>query len=170
MHNILVINPGSTSTKIALFADNQKLWQEDLTHTEEDLRQCPTIFSQLPLRLRAVEAVLAQHELQLDSLSCIAARGGLIPSVPAGAFEVTPAMLEILEHHPVNHHASNLGAAIAYALAQRVHIKAYIYDPVTVDEMIDLVRITGQKEIRRFGHGHNLNMRSAALQIGRAHV
>ena len=132
-------------------------------HTDEELRQYPAIFSQLSMRLHAVETVIAQHGLSLQSLCCIAARGGLLPPVPADAFEVNPAMLDTLEHHPVNQHASYLGAPIAYALAQRAHLKAYIYDPVTVDEMIDLLRIAGQREIRHFGQRHNLNIRSAAL-------
>lgn len=76
-------------------------------------------------------------------------------------------MIHVLRDRPMNHHASNLGAAIAYRIAQPLGIPAYIYDPVTVDEMIDVVRITGLKEVLQFGQGHNLNMRAAALEYCR---
>lgn len=164
MRKILVINPGSTSTKIALYEEAEKKWQENIEHPAEDLRNFSTIFSQKSFRISVVEDCCKKHGLRACELSCVMSRGGLLPPVHAGAFEVTEDMLDVLENHPVNEHASNLGAAIAYKIAKEAGIKAYIYDPVTVDEMIDLVRITGIKEIKRFGQGHNLNMRAAALK------
>ena len=103
----------------------------------------------------------------MDALSAVVSRGGLLGRVSAGAYEVNDAMVEVLRERPVNHHASNLGAAIALGIARQAGVSAYIYDPVTVDEMIDLVRITGLKEVERFGQGHNLNMRAAALRLCR---
>jgi butyrate kinase len=161
---ILVINPGSTSTKIAVYAGEQQLWQENIEHSATELTPFKVIYDQLPMRLALVRNILQQRGLAVEELQAVAARGGLLPPLAAGAYEVNPHMLDILENHAVNQHASNLAAGIAYAIAQPLGIKAYVYDPVTVDEMIDLVRITGLKEIKRHGQGHNLNMRAAALR------
>lgn len=164
MSRILVINPGSKSTKIAMYEDHSQLWQQDIEHDAEEINSYATIYSQLDMRAEAVTGALRQHNEKLEDLTCIMSRGGLLPPLPSGAYEVNEEMLDVLEHRPINHHASNLGAAIAYRLAVPLGIKAYIYDPVTVDEMIEIARITGIKQIRRHGQGHNLNMRAAALK------
>ncbi|MBR4395174.1 MAG: butyrate kinase [Eubacteriaceae bacterium] len=161
---ILVLNPGSSSTKIAVYEDTRQLWQEDVKHDTNALLGYPTIFSQIPYRLPIVLETLEKHGQPLEGLACVMSRGGLLPPVSSGAYEVNDEMLDVLEHRPMNHHASNLGAAIALKIARPLGIKAYIYDPVTVDEMTDVVRITGLKEIRRYGQGHNLNMRSMAIR------
>ena len=174
MQKILVINPGSTSTKIAVYDAHQQLWQEDIVHDGAALRAYPTIFAQREFRLPLVIETYQNHGDKLDKLACVMSRGGLLPPLASGAYEINECMLDVLEHRPMNHHASNLGAAIAFEIAKPLGIRAYIYDPVTVDEMIDLVRITGLKEIRRHGQGHNLNMRAAALkycrETGKAYV
>lgn len=164
---LLVINPGSTSTKIAMYAGREPVWQQNIEHDAKGLEGYASIYAQLDLRLAAVLDAMVQHGDLPEELEAVVARGGLLPPLASGAYEVNPAMLDVLEHRPVNHHASNLGAAIAYRIAKPLGVKAYIYDPVTVDEMIDLVRITGLKEIRRHGQGHNLNMRAAALRFCR---
>lgn len=163
MKKILVINPGSTSTKIALFDENRLLWQQNIEHDAADLANYPTIFSQCAMRTEAVLRIMKENGEAPSGLSAVSARGGLLPPVHAGVYLVNPQMLDVLEHRPVNHHASNLGAAIAYAIAKPLGIPAFICDPVTLDEMNDLVRITGRPEIIRHGRGHNLNMRAAAL-------
>ncbi len=170
MQKILVINPGSTSTKIAVYDAQTQLWQEDIVHDAAALRNYPTIYSQMPFRLPLVVETYLSHGDKLEELACVMSRGGLLPPLSSGAYEINEIMLDVLEHRPMNHHASNLGAAIAYEIAKPLGIHAYIYDPVTVDEMIDLVRITGLKEIRRHGQGHNLNMRAAALKYCRQHA
>jgi len=167
MQKILVINPGSTSTKIAVYDAHQQLWQEDIIHDGAALHAYPTIFAQKEFRLPLVIETYQNHGDKLEELACVMSRGGLLPPLASGAYEINECMLDVLEHRPMNHHASNLGAAIAYEIATPLGIRAYIYDPVTVDEMIDLVRITGLKEIRRHGQGHNLNMRAAALKYCR---
>lgn len=166
---ILILNPGSTSTKIAMYRKTEKLWQENIEHDPEETKKYATIYGQLDMRLCMILDSVKQHGDALEELGCVMSRGGLLPPLASGAYEVNPEMLDVLEHRPVNHHASNLGAAIAYRIAQPLGIKAYIYDPVTVDEMIDLVRITGLKEVKRHGQGHNLNMRAAALRYCREH-
>ncbi len=159
---ILVVNPGSTSTKIAVYDGRTQRWQQNIEHDAKTVASFPTIFAQLSWRADTVREALSAHDTALSSLAAIMARGGLLPPLDGGAYRVNDAMLDVLEHRPMNHHASNLGAAIADMLGREAGVPAYIYDPVTVDEMIDLVRITGLKEIRRHGQGHNLNMRAAA--------
>lgn len=161
---ILVINPGSTSTKIAMYDGKDQLWQENIEHDAAALARFESIFGQLPMRLALVREAVKAHGDRLEELAAVSARGGLLPPVSAGAYEVNELMLDVLENRPQLLHASNLGAAIAYNIANPLGIKAYIYDPVTVDEMMDIVRITGLKEVRRAGRGHNLNMRAAALK------
>ncbi len=165
MKKILVINPGSTSTKIALYRDNEESWMESIEHSSEELKEYKTIYDQVDMRYELVIKIMKERGEDVESLSGIVARGGLLPPVAAGAYEVNEHMLEVLKNRPINHHASNLGAAIAYKIGTPLGIKSYIYDPVTVDEMIDIVRITGIKEIKRHGQGHNLNMRAAALRF-----
>lgn len=164
---LLVINPGSTSTKIALYREEAQVWQQNIEHSAEELSKYPTIYCQLDMRVDTVLEAMKLHGDRPEELEAVVARGGLLPPLESGAYEVNEEMLDVLEHRPVNHHASNLGAAIAYRISKPLGIKSYIYDPVTVDEMIELVRITGLKEIRRHGQGHNLNMRAAALRFCR---
>lgn len=164
---ILVINPGSTSTKIAWYSGAQQLWGENIEHDPAEIKKYPVIYDQLEMRTALVLRTIAQKGGSLVRLSAVVARGGLLGRVSAGAYEVNDAMVEVLRERPVNHHASNLGAAIALRIARKAGVRAYIYDPVTVDEMTDLVRLTGLKEVERFGQGHNLNMRAAALRLCR---
>jgi len=166
-NKLLVINPGSTSTKIAVYDGTELKWQENIEHNPKDLARYPAIYSQLDMRLSLVLKILESRGEPGDDFAAVVGRGGLLPPVSAGAYEVNEAMLDVLEHRPVNHHASNLGAALAYGIAKPRNIKAYIYDPVTVDEMAEIARITGLKEVMRHGQGHNLNMRAAALRFCR---
>lgn len=165
MKEILVINPGSTSTKIAWYCGSEKKWGENIEHDPAQIKAYAAIYDQLEMRTRLVLDTVAAKGEALSQLAAVVSRGGLLGRVRAGAYEVNDTMVEILRQRPVNHHASNLGAAIALQIARAAKVKAYIYDPVTVDEMIDLVRVTGLKEVERFGQGHNLNMRAAALRL-----
>lgn len=167
MRQVLVINPGSTSTKITWYCDEQKKWGENIEHDPAQIKTYAVIYDQLAMRTDLIRRTAAEKGEELAALDAVVSRGGLLGQVRAGAYEVNDAMVEVLRERPVNHHASNLGAAIALSIAREAGVKAYIYDPVTVDEMIDLVRITGLKEVERFGQGHNLNMRAAALRLCR---
>lgn len=165
MSKVLVINPGSTSTKLALYEDITVLWQENIAHDKEELRQFSSMFAQIPFRYELICRAMKAHGNSFTELSCVMSRGGLLPPLASGAYRVNEEMIDVLEHNPVNHHASNLGAPLGYKIAEPLGIPAYIYDPVTVDEMIDVVRVTGLKEILRHGQGHNLNMRATALRF-----
>jgi butyrate kinase len=166
-YRILVINPGSTSTKIAVYLNEEQQWIESIDHTLEELKAYATIYDQLEMRKNLIRAALTKHDEALESFSAIVGRGGALPPVKTGAYEVNEKMVDTLKNHPVDQHASNLGAGIAYSLAQEVGIKAYIYDAITVDEMTDVNKITGIKGIRVPAKGHNLNTRAAALKLCR---
>ena len=162
---ILVINPGSTSTKIAVFQGEKALLQKTIRHSGEELAPFGAIMDQAPFRLRCVEEALAGFDL--TRLDAVCARGGMLPACPSGAFAVDQDMIGYLSAITQGAHASNLGCAIAYDIANEAGVKAYIYDPVTVDELVELVRLTGLKDVRRVGQAHNLNMRAAAMKVCR---
>ncbi|NLJ80631.1 MAG: butyrate kinase [Firmicutes bacterium] len=164
---ILVINPGSTSTKAAIYDDETALFVEAVEHSQEELAQYAEIRDQFSLRKETILSLLAAQNVNLKSVTAIVARGGLLPPVKAGAYRVNEDMVYQLKYEPQNEHASNLGAVIAHELATELGIEAYVYDSVTVDELEPIARITGLPEMERKGMGHNLNMRASALKYAR---
>lgn len=164
---ILVINPGSTSTKVAVYEGDQEKWVESISHSLEELKAYKEVFDQLDMRKGLIRSCMENHGDSLDSLAAIVSRGGCMPPVSAGAYEVNDYMVECLHYRPMDQHASNVGAAIALDLAREVGIKAYTYDALTVDEMDEINTITGLKGVRRPARGHNLNTRAAALKLCR---
>ncbi len=164
---ILAINPGSTSTKIALYANERELWKETLEHSSEELGRYAYVGEQYPMRKTAVLTFLATHQFEPRKLSAVVGRGGLLPPVASGAYRVNETMVARLRNDPVAEHASNLGATIAYDIAEEIGIAAYIYDSVAVDELQEIARITGWPKIPRISLIHALNMRAAAIKIAR---
>lgn len=164
---ILVINPGSTSTKIAVYENEHEVWTCSILHSTEDLLNYHRLFDQLIMRYEKIIDTITNHDIPMTDLSAVVGRGGLLPPVKAGAYRVNRDMLVQLEKAPILEHAANLGAPLAFRVGEQLGIPAFVYDPVTVDEMIDVVRITGLKSIKRIGKGHNLNMRAAALRFAR---
>lgn len=167
-NKILVINPGSTSTKIAVYNDEIEIFEQSITHKQEELDNYDEIYDQYEMRKQLILLTLKNKNIQLDSLDAIAARGGLLPPAEAGAYEVNDDMVYQLRYHPQNEHASNLGAIIADSISKQLGIKSYIYDPVTVDELEPIAKITGLPEMERKGMGHNLNMRAAAIKYSQS--
>ena len=162
MEKILVLNPGSTSTKIAVYEDENPVFVESIEHSAEETGRFEEIFDQYEFRKDTITDCLKRHDVELKSLTAIVSRGGLLPPVSAGAYKINEDMCWQLKNNPQNEHPSNLGAPIAYSFSQELGIPAFVYDGVTVDEMIPLTKITGLKELRRKALGHNLNMRAAA--------
>lgn len=169
MEKLLVINPGSTSTKIAYFEGNSRIWQEDIPHSREQLASFDSVTDQLDMRYGLVADAMAAHGVRAEDLTALAARGGTIAPLRSGAYEVNDAMTDVILHHPQDQHASLLGALIARKIADSAGLKAYIYDAVTVDELDDICHITGLPSVRRVGQGHHLNMRAAALKYCAEH-
>lgn len=167
MEKILVINPGSTSTKIAFFEGNTQIWKESIDHAREELAQYDAIVDQMDMRYELVVKAMERHGVHLKDLTAVASRGGTIAPLHSGAYEVNDKMVEVIRTNPQDQHASLLGALIAYKMAGEVGIKAYIYDAVTVDELLPVCHVTGLPQIRRVGQGHHLNMRAAALKYCR---
>lgn len=160
--NLLVINPGSTSTKLSIFENGKEVERKELSHPAEELGAYEKATDQAPLRAKAVEAFLSEIGYDLKKLTAIACRGGSLPPIRMGAYEVNEEMIDVLCNRPIGQHASSTAAIIGYNLAQRLGIKAYIYDGNTADEMDDLPRITGCPLVPKWSMGHFLNTKAVA--------
>ncbi len=167
MERILVLNPGSTSTKIAVYQGEQPLFVKNILHTPQELAPFAHVVDEYDFRREVVLQVLAEHGVAVESLNAVVSRGGVLAPIHAGAYAVNEDMLWQLRYRPLNEHASNVGAMIAHAIAQPLGIPAYIYDGITVDELLPVLRITGVSGMRRKGVGHNLNTRAAAMRYAR---
>lgn len=168
MFKILVINPGSTSTKIAYYEEGEEKYKANLEHLAEELSGFSSIYDQLPVRKRAVMQVLEQWAVSLGDLDIIMARGGLIKAISSGIYEVNEAMREDLRQGVSGHHASNLGGLLAHELALVGGLSAYIADPVVVDEMEDIARFSGHPKLSRTSIFHALNHKSIARSYARS--
>ncbi len=175
MHRVLVINPGSTSTKVAVYDDEQPLFVETLRHSSEELAAFAHPRDQYDFRLAIVLNLLAECRVPLASLAATVGRGGLVGPVRSGTYLVNQKMLaELLSPRKEREHASNLGAPVAYEIAGRAGVPAFIVDPVSVDEFDDIARISGLPEIERKSLSHALNVkavsRRAAQDLGRPYA
>ena len=159
---ILAINPGSTSTKVALYEGETEVFSETVEHAREELAAFPTVIAQYAYRRAAVDALLAKHGVADLPLAAVAGRGGLLPPMPGGAWRITPAMLETLAQARYGEHPCNLGAPLAQDYATRWGVAAYIVDPPVTDEMDEVARISGLPALPRRSVFHALSQRSAA--------
>lgn len=164
---ILVVNPGSTSTKIALFEDEAQRDSASLAHPADTLGRYNRVADQLPFRLAAVEAFMAGRNIRPASLDAVVGRGGLLRPLAGGTYAVDDRMAEDLRSAVEGEHASNLGGLIARAIADRAGVPAYIVDPVVVDELDEVARLTGLPEFRRRSIFHALNQKAVAREAGR---
>jgi butyrate kinase len=172
---LFVINPGSTSTKAALFRGDVCLFERGIKHAAADLQQPGGIVGQLAFRLAAVRAILAEAAstatIEPTAISAFVGRGGLVHNVPGGVYGVNATMLSDLRQARFGEHACNLGALIAQQLAAEYGKKAYIADPPPVDEMNGLARYSGAPQFRRKSVFHALNQkaiaRKAAAELGK---
>lgn len=156
---ILVINPGSTSTKLAVFRDEYCEKERTIYHREGGLE----ILEELPERLADIRSWISQEGL--EDFDAIVARGGLLKPIPSGTFRVNERMLEDLRLRPQAHHASNLGAFIADAFSKEWKVPAFIVDPVSVDEFNPLARYSGLPELPRRALSHALNIKAVARDV-----
>lgn len=163
---ILAINPGSTSTKLAVFRDDQQLFDASLSHSTSELGQFARIIDQEDFRTRLVLNFLKENDFNTGTLTAVVGRGGLLPPLESGTYRVNSEMVQYLRESNWEH-ASNLGALIAVAIARPAGIPAFIVDPVVVDEMQDLARVTGIPEIKRVSILHALNQKAAAREAAR---
>ena len=172
-YKILSINPGSTSTKVALYEDENEVFTESITHTAEDLDKFEDILAQTGYRADAVCSVLFKYGVKLEELSAVTCRGGLLPHMSGGGYLVTDGMEEAIFSGEASPHASNLGALLARWIAGPLGINAYIYDAPTANEFPDIAAVTGMPDVRRESLCHALNMkavsRKVATKYGRAY-
>ena len=166
-YRILVINPGSTSTKMGVFDGENCVFQETLRHSADELAPFSHVMEQVDFRRALVEKVLEEKHIAPETLNAVCARGGQIPPCPSGAFVVDKQMCDYLYGVKEAAHASNLGAVIALHIAETQGIPAYVYDPVAVDEMTPMTRITGMPMLQRHMLGHALNCRAMAIRCAK---
>ena len=160
-YKILAINPGSTSTKAALYEDDKPVVELTLRHSVEEIGQFANIIDQMGWRRDLILQALDEKGYKVEELSAVIGRGGLVKPIEGGVYEVN----DVLKHdliHTERHHASNLGGLIADEIARVAGVKAYIADPVVVDEMIPEARYTGIPECPRVSIFHALNQKATA--------
>lgn len=163
MYRVLAINPGSTSTKVAVYQGEQPLFVETLRHSSREISAFPHILDQYEFRLETVLDLLRDKEISLASLSAVVGRGGLLGPIPSGTYRVNKKMVaELCQRNKEREHASNLGALLAHEIAGQIAVSAFIVDPVCVDEFDDLARISGLPEIERKSLSHALNLKAMA--------
>ena len=166
-YRVLAINPGSTSTKIAVFDDTESVFIETLRHDAKKIAEFEGIIEQYEFRKELVLNALNKNNVKLSSIEAIVGRGGLVKSISSGTYKINESMLKDLKDPNLwgRIHASNLGAFITKSIADETGIPAFIVDPVTVDEFEDIARISGCPEIERQSLLHALNLRYCGISI-----
>ncbi len=160
---ILVINPGSTSTKVALYKNENVFAEKTLRHSAEELSQYKNIIDQKDTRKRLIKDFLDEYHMTIDMIDIFVGRGGILkPLKQSGTYLVNDEMISDLSQAKYGQHASNLGAIIAYEYAKEYDKPAFIVDPVCIDEMNDIARISGLKGIERQSTYHALNQKAVA--------
>lgn len=162
---ILAINPGSTSTKIAVYDNENEVFETTLRHSTEEISKYETIFDQYDFRKDVILNALDENSINLSKLDAVVGRGGLLKPIAGGTYLVDEKMLEDLKVGVLGEHASNLGGVLAYEIATNLNIPSYIVDPVVVDEMDDVARISGMPELERKSIFHALNQKAVARRL-----
>ena len=166
---VLVLNPGSISTKFGVYTQNGAEWVHTIRHGDEEIarfRGQPMV-ARLEYRSGLVEQALAEAGYTMRRFAAVAGRGGLLPPLTSGTYRVNDAMVADLHLARLGEHASNLGALMALIFAQAAGVSAYIVDPVTVDEWQPSARFSGSPLIQRASIGHALNSKAVARRYAR---
>lgn len=164
---LLIINPGSTSTKIGVYEDEKAVLVETLRHQTEEIEKYATVADQFEFRKEVILNVLKEKNVDINTLSAIVGRGGLLRPIEGGTYAVNERMLQDIKAAARGEHASNLGALIANQIAKELNIPAFIVDPVVVDEMEEMARISGIPEIERTSIFHALNQKAVAKRYAK---
>ena len=163
----LIINPGSTSTKIGVFEDETLLFEETLRHSTEEIAKYATIFDQKDFRKDIILNLLKSKDFDINSLGMVVGRGGMLKPIPGGTYECTDALVKDLEVGVSGQHASNLGGILAKEIADEIGVPAYIVDPVVVDELMPIARYSGVPELPRVSIFHALNQKAVAKRYAK---
>ena len=168
---VLVINPGATSTKIAVFDEDKQVFKKGIDHSAQELDQFDRVIDQADYRQKAILDAVAESGYQLSDFDAVCGRGGLYRAIPSGTYAVSDAVMRDVEQAPYGEHPSNLGAYLAKKLGDMVGIPAFFVDPVCVDEMTEVAHVSGFREFRRQSLFHALHQkataRKAAEQMGK---
>lgn len=164
---VLVINPGSTSTKVAVFKDETQIHEKKLEHAVGDLKQFEKLADQYEYRRKLIEEWMRECGVHTQSLRAVVGRGGLLRPLPGGTYHVSDSMIRDLKNGYQGEHASNLGGIIAKAIAEEASAEAFIVDPVAVDEFDEVARISGMPELERKSLGHALNIKAVARRAAK---
>ena len=163
----LIINPGSTSTKIGVFEDETLLFEETLRHSTEEIAQYASIVDQKDFRKDIIVNLLKEKDFDIHSLNMVVGRGGMLKPIPGGTYEVSDALLEDLKVGVQGQHASNLGGILAKEIGDSIGVPAYIVDPVVVDELEPASRYSGVPELPRTSVFHALNQKAVAKRYAK---
>lgn len=170
---VMVINPGATSTKVAVFEEEQELLKKSIVHTAQELEGFDRVIDQADFRQRAVLEAVAEGGFRLEDFDAVCGRGGLYRPIPSGTYAVSDRVMQDVEQAPYGEHPSNLGAYLARRIGDLVGIPAFFVDPVCVDEMTEVAHVSGFAEFRRLSQFHALNQKSvgrkAARQLGKSY-
>ena len=165
---ILAINPGSTSTKIAIFENENEVFKKSIRHSTEEISTFHSIYDQFEFRKNAILNALSDTDYNISDFDAIVGRGGMLKPIESGTYLVNDEMIEYVKEAPRGEHASNLGCVIAKELADKINKPAFILDHVAVDEMNDIARFTGMPELKRQSLFHALNQKAVALKAAKS--
>lgn len=163
----LIINPGSTSTKIGVFEDETLLFEETLRHSTEEISQYASIVDQKDFRKKIITDLLEKKEFDIKSLNVVVGRGGMLKPIPGGTYAVTDELLADLKVGVQGQHASNLGGILAREIGDSIGVPSYIVDPVVVDELMPIARYSGVPELPRTSVFHALNQKAVAKRYAK---
>jgi len=168
---VLIINPGATSTKIAVFDEEEQLFKKSIDHSAQELDRFDRVIDQADFRQKAILDAVTEGGFRLTDFAAVCGRGGLYRPIPSGTYAVNDRVMHDVETAPYGEHPSNLGAYLARRIGDMVGIPAFFVDPVCVDEMTDVAHYTGFADFRRLSQFHALNQKSigrkAAAALGR---
>ena len=162
MARVLVLNTGSSSTKVALYEDDREVWRETVRHDYDEIRRLKTVKEHLRFRERVIREILERKGVKGDGVDAVAVIGGLLKPLRSGTYVVNERMVLDLYESRRGFHASNLSGIIGYDLARRWGVKAYTVDPVSVDEMDPVARYSGHPALPRYSLSHALNTKAVA--------
>ncbi len=166
---VLVLNPGATSTKFGVYTEDGAEWEHTIRHGDDEIERFrgKPMLARLDYRAGLIEQALAEAGYAAEAFAAAVGRGGMLPPLPCGTYQVDEAMVEELRLARRGQHASNLGALLALRFAQAAGVNAYIVDPVTVDEWQACARLTGSPLVERTSIGHALNTKAVARRFAR---
>ena len=164
----LIINTGSTSTKIGVFDDEEQILDKTLRHSTEEISKYSSVYDQKDFRKQIILDALKENQIDLSSLNVCVGRGGLLKPIQGGTYEVTDEIVETMKKAEYGEHASNLGGILAREIGDALGIPSYIVDPVVVDEMEPVARISGIPEIERVSIDHPLNQKAMARRYAKS--